>query len=99
VTKQEWNWIKCSGYEKWLKPTSIMEATTVLIILENRQEHYQEERKKESHSDTDFRLLYLINSLFATNLLFYILLYVGQFSPRLCLIRPFAYLCNFYCCQ
>jgi hypothetical protein len=67
-----------------------MDATTILRILEKRQELYQEERKKESHSGTDFRLLYSINSLFATYLLFYILLYVGQFSPRLCLIRPFA---------
>jgi hypothetical protein len=70
-----------------LKPASILNATTVLRILEINARSLPRSRK-ESHSGTDFRLFYLITILFATNLLFYIALCVRQISPRVCLRRP-----------
>ena len=64
-----------------LKPTSILNATTVLRILEIKARTLRRS-KNESHSGTDFRLFYFITILFATNLLFYVAFYVRQFSPR-----------------
>ena len=52
------------------KPTVIVEATTVLWLLKT-QEIYTEV-SRSLNSDTDYRLLYLITVLFATNILFYI---------------------------
>jgi hypothetical protein len=71
------------------KPASILNATTVLRILEIKARTLPRS-KKESHSGRDFRLCYLITILFATNLLFYIALLARQFSPRICLRRPFV---------
>jgi hypothetical protein len=81
-----------------LKSTSILNATIVLRILEIKTRTLPRS-KKESHSGTDFRLFYLIAVLFVTNLLFYVVLYVQQFLPRVYLRRPFVDLCNSYCSQ
>jgi hypothetical protein len=75
------------------KPAPIVDEKTVLSILKNVRS------KKETHSDTEYILFYLSTDLFTTNLLLYIALYVGYLSPCLCQRRPFAYLCNFCCCQ
>jgi hypothetical protein len=50
------------------KPTLVVGATTVQWLLINARNLHRS--KQESHSDTEYRLLYLITVLFATNLLF-----------------------------
>jgi hypothetical protein len=69
------------------KPTLILDATTVLRLLKKARD--LQISKQESHSDTEYRLFYL-NTGFATNLLFYIPLYVGHLSPCICHRCPVA---------
>jgi hypothetical protein len=105
VIKEECDWIKCSVCEKWLHENcTIFSKTCIDCGRNNRSRNLKNVRnlqrsKKEPHSDTEHRLFYLITILSTTNLLFCIALYVGHLSPRICQRRPFAYLCNFYCCQ
>ena len=70
----------------------ILDATTVRLILKNVRN--LQRSKNESHSDTEHRLFYLI-TVFTAYLLFYIALYVGHLSPRVCPRRPLAYLAIF----
>ena len=59
------------------KPAKFVDATTALRILKNARN--RQISKKDFRSDTEYRLFYLVTILFATNSLFLIALYVGEF--------------------
>ena len=63
------------------KPASTVDVTTVLRILKNVRN--LQRSKNESQRDTERRLFYLITTMFTTNVLFCITLYVGHLSPSI----------------
>lgn len=94
--KKERNCLKFSICEKWLHENYTIFSGTCIDCGHNNRSTYLEKRTKstkkqnESHSDTEHRLFYLITVMFTTCLLFYIALYVGHLSPRICQRRSSA---------
>jgi len=78
-----------------LKPAAIVATTIVLRILKNAINVRR--NKKESHIDTGYRSFSLITIFITTNLLFYIVLYVGHLSQCIHQQTLCGIPWNFYC--
>ena len=77
VIKQEWSWINCSVCEKLLHQNFTIFSETCIEYGSNNHSKYLEKRtkgtrSKKSHSDTEYRLFYLITILICINLLLFI---------------------------
>jgi hypothetical protein len=81
------------------KPASVVNVATVLRILKNLRN--PQGSKNESHSDTEHILFYFILLQFCFLQIYYFVLHYmwGIFHHAYAKDAPFAYLCNFYCCQ